>query len=393
MKGSSAIREQFFLWALILGLWGLLVLAFAGQLVFTSPLPWQQALALALRDWLPWVPLAPAVAWLAFRFPIERRKLALSIPVHVLACMAAVLFCQFVARRDHPPPGPLPGGPRFRFRGAVPEDGPPLQPLPPRPADLPRDRLPPPPPEVRRMAFLNALVMQGKFNIPIYWVVVSIVHAFTYYRRSQERERKALELEASLAQARLQALRMQLHPPFLFNTLHAISTLVHKDPQAADEMIGNLSELLRVTLDTSDQQQIPLRKELDFLDRYLQIQQTRFGDRLLVEKQIDANALDAQVRTLILQPLVENAIRHGIEPHPAPGRVAIQIERRNDLLHLVVRNTCAGPKASPQSQEGIGIANTKARLHELYGDRARLTLTTSSEAGFRVDIEIPYCES
>ncbi len=391
MNAPNAFRQQLVLWGLILMLWALLVVAFAGQLLFTSPNPlnWQHAMMLSLRDWLPWAFLAPVVAWLAMRFPLERRRLALSIPVHVLACMAAILVCQFVARQNPPQNGPMPGERPFPMR-----DGPPSEDRPPRfrgpPEDLPPEGQPR---EGRPGPFLNALVMQGKFNLPIYWVIVSIVQAFGFYRRSEERERTALELEARLAEARLQALRNQLHPHFLFNTLHAISTLVHKDPNAADEMISNLSELLRAALDTSDRQEVPLRQELDFLDRYLEIQQVRFGDRLRLEKQIDAAALDAQVPTLMLQPLVENAIKHGIEPNPAPGVVTIEAQRQDGAVRLVVRDNGVGAKKSAGQQEGIGIANTRARLQELYGRRARLTLSSASSGGFEVEIIIPVRES
>jgi signal transduction histidine kinase len=402
MNTSGTLRQQLILWGLILGLWALLVLAFAGQLLFTTSLSGTQALALSLRDWSPWVLLAPLVAWLAFRFPLERHKLLVSIPVHVLACTGIIVGCQLVGRPSNPPPdAPQSGGLRpFPPRDRPMDDGPPFPPGPGRPGEFPPDRFDGPPellrpgaPEGRRGdLFLNSLVLHGKFHLPIYWVVVSIAHAARYLRRSQERERAALELEARLADARLQALRMQLHPHFLFNTLHAISTLVHKDPKAADEMIGNLSELLRVTLDTSERQEVPLRQELDFLDRYLEIQQVRFGDRLRIEKQIDAAALDAQVPTLILQPLVENSIRHGLEPHPAPGVVAIQATRRDDTVCLVVQDNGVGARKAADNHEGIGLANTRARLQELYGQRARLTLSSASSGGFRVDIELPYRE-
>lgn len=394
MKASSALRQQLLLWGLILGLWALLVVAFAGQLVFTSPRPlaWSQALPLAFRDWLPWAFLGPIVAWLAARFPLERRKLTLSIPIHVVACMAAIVVCQLVARLNHLQPGPeanlRAGQPPPEFpEGPPPEEGPP-------PFRGGPDEFPPPPPQRsgRPAPFLNALVMQGKFNLPIYWVIVSIVHAFSYYRRSQERERAALELEARLAEARLQALRNQLHPHFLFNTLNAISTLVHKDADAADEMISNLSELLRVALDTSDRQEVSLRQELEFLDRYLEIQQVRFGDRLRIQKQIDASTLDAYVPTLILQPLVENAIKHGIEPRPGPGQVSVEALRENQTLRLTVRDNGQGAKKPPGHSEGIGIANTRARLQELYGSGARLTLTSPAAGGFEVELLLPLHE-
>jgi sensor histidine kinase YesM len=218
---------------------------------------------------------------------------------------------------------------------------------------------------------------------------VSITHALTYYRRAQERERKAVELEARLADAKLDALRMQLHPHFLFNTLNAISTLVHKDPHAADEMIANLSELLRATLD-AEGQEIPLRRELDLLSRYLEIQQARFGDRLKIERQIDAAALDALVPTLILQPLVENAIRHGIEPQTTAGVVAIRAQRKDSVLQLGVADNGGGLQKSTGKSSGIGLTNTKARIEELYGNAGRLVLNSKSGEGFSVEIEIPF---
>jgi hypothetical protein len=435
MKIANELKQQLVFWGLVLGLWGLLVLAFAGQLVFTAGVEWRPALSLSFRDWFPWVLLGPVVAWLGFRFPFERGKLALSIPIHVVACMGAVFLCDAVARRNPAPlPGPLPpGAPQFRFRGGdrggsfpdrpplagpmnqpespqrrgvplpgeragvegSPRAGLPGEPLPfpprQRPEGDPADRPPLLQPEPRPGFFLNALAMRGKFNIPIYWVIVSITQALRFYRRSEDRERQAAALEARLLAARLEALRMQLHPHFLFNTLNAISTLVHKDPHAADEMIANLSELLRATLDSSSQE-VTLRRELEFLDRYLEIQQTRFGDRLRVEKEVDAGALDGLVPALILQPIVENAVRHGIEPAPIPGSVRIAVRREGASLKLRVADSGGGPRAKSGSEPGIGLANTRARLQTLYGEAASLTFTSGSEPGFAVEILLPFHE-
>lgn len=389
MNRASAIRQQVGVWGLILGLWFLVVLSFAGQMVFTGGLNWLPALEIAFRDWLPWLALAPITAWLAWTFPLERGCLAASIPVHIGACLLALLFADLFVPIAGPPPRLLPGGPQFlpplagqdTERPFAPEPRPrqPAEPLPERPYGAPR-------PETRRALFLNT---RAKFNLPIYWIVVSIVQALRFQRRSQERERKALELEARLAEAKLSALRMQLHPHFLFNTLNAIATLVHKDPEAADEMIVNLGELLRATLDTQAQE-IPLRQELEFLDRYLAIQQVRFGDRLQVEKHIDAGTLEARVPTLILQPLVENAIRYGIEPNPGPGLLSLMAQRREDMLQLTIRDS-GSPQGKPApTSSGIGLVNTKARLEELYGAAGRLMLNTASSGGSSVELELPF---
>lgn len=394
MNPTNSVRQQLTFWSLIFGLWTLLVLAFAGQLYFTGNIPWSEAALISLRDWYPWLLLGPAVAWVALHFPLERHRLRLSIPVHILGCIAAVFFYGLMVPR--PPIGRGPaggGGPQMRLRGN-PERLPPRMPENRPPGASRPEPMPFPPendpglrhvPDLRGMFFERA-GMHARFNVPIYWVIVSVAHALTFHRRSQERERKAIELEGRLSEAKLQSLRMQLHPHFLFNTLNAISTLVHKDPKAADEMIGNLSELLRATLDTA-QQEVPLRQELAFLDRYLEIQQTRFGERLRVEKRIDAAALDARVPTLILQPLVENAIRHGIEPQSGAGVIGIHAGLGDGQLQLEVADNGRGLKAGT---EGIGLANTRARLQALYGSAARLVLQSGADGGCSVQVRLPF---
>jgi two-component system, LytTR family, sensor kinase len=183
---------------------------------------------------------------------------------------------------------------------------------------------------------------------------------------------------------------MQLNPHFLFNTLHAISALMHKDVEAADCMIARLSDLLRYALESTDAQEVPLKQELAFLERYLEIEQTRFGDRLVVRKQIDPLALEALVPTLILQPLVENAIRHGIEPHARRGEIRLSARRDAGMLHLEVRDNGGGLiTANGSPEEGVGLSNTRARLAELYGDRHRFEFRNADQGGLIVHLVIP----
>jgi signal transduction histidine kinase len=224
-----------------------------------------------------------------------------------------------------------------------------------------------------------------------YSTIVGVSYAVAYYRESQDRALKAAQLEARLMETRLRTLEAELHPHFLFNTLHAISTLVHSKPDAADRMISRLSDLLRLTFDRSGAPRITLQEEVEFLQKYLDIEQTRFQDRLEVEYHIDPEALDAEVPRLILQPLVENAIKHGLSPKPGRGLIRIAAARRDDRLLLEVRDNGVGlsPRARTRLHDGVGLSNTRDRLACLYGTAHRLDFSDEAE-GLTVRLEIPF---
>ncbi len=397
------MRPPFRLRSLLLGcLWSILIwsalgLAFAAQLVFTGSLEWEQALRFPIHDWAPWVVLSPLVFVIATQFPLERGRWPVSLIVHLCACIVTLAACEWITHFVEPAAQPPREALIRRYHGEdLPENAPRPRPQPGDPGrERERERAVPehrPHPPFPRVLPGGAFSARVRVNLPIYWIIVSVAHALLFYRRSQERERKAFELAAGLAQAKLQALRMQLQPHFLFNTLNAISTLVHRDAHAADEMIGNLSDFLRLTLETADQQEVPLRQELDFLDRYLAIEQVRFGDRLRVTREITPEVLSALVPSLILQPLVENAIRHGLEPSRQAGLLTISANRADGLVRLVVRDNGVGLKPTPAAsgREGIGLANTRARLRELYGEAARLELKDGPAGGLAVEISLPF---
>jgi LytS/YehU family sensor histidine kinase len=240
--------------------------------------------------------------------------------------------------------------------------------------------------------FFHQVMRSMRFTVPIYWCVVCVCWVVHYFRDAGERERRTLELEARLTQANLQTLKMQLQPHFLFNTLNAISSLIHENPKAADDMVGSLSQFLRTTLEVSAKNEVPLRTELLFVDRYLEIQQTRFGDRLRIQREFDSTVLDALVPPLLLQPLVENAIRHGIESCETGGTLTIRALREQEVLHLEISDDGAGFSGVQmlEAGNGIGLSNTKARLQELYGDQHQFKLTANQPTGACVTIEIPF---
>ena len=213
-------------------------------------------------------------------------------------------------------------------------------------------------------------------------------HAVTYYREMRDRQLQSLELESLLRHAELQALRNQLNPHFLFNTLHSIAELVTENPTLAEQLILRLGQLFRRALHSSSAETVPLADEIDFVKCYLEIEQMRLGERLQVHWDIGSEVLNARVPNLLLQPLVENAIQHGIAPTGGPGNLTIRAERLDENLRLQVRDDGPGlPQASPL-RVGTGLANTQSRLHRLYGVQHRFELI--SEKGLLVSVRLPF---
>jgi signal transduction histidine kinase len=313
------------------------------------PIDWTEAFLSGFATWYPWMLLGPGVFFLARRFRLEPGRWAPALAVHAPAALAF-------------------GVSHGLIRVAV---GPWVDSRP-----VPPDRI-----------VLGQLLL----TFVSYWVFVGMDQAWHNYRRYREREVRSSRLESQLARAQLEVLRMQLHPHFLFNTLHAVSALLHRDPAAADEMIAQLSDLLRMTLDNFGVQEVTLAEELEFIRRYLDIQQTRFQDRLSVTIDVPAETLDARVPNQALQPIVENAIKHGLDGRQGAGRIELRARGRASMLQLTVRDDGPGVKGGPSapSHGGIGLSNTRARLEQLYGPLAALDLSAHPEGGTIVTLLIP----
>jgi two-component sensor histidine kinase len=341
-------------------LWGGLVIFFSLTAALVNSEPWSVTLMHTFSFWLLWPFFFPQIVWLSLRFPLERPNVFLQAGFHLFACALVVIISQAAYRTFLP--------------------------------------LPPPPPAMASASqnFPRANISTGFRagpDIVIYLLTMSGCVAFAHFRKSQEKERRAGELETHLAQAKLQALRMQINPHFLFNTLNAISTLVHTSPHIADEMITDLSELFRFSLESSNDQEIPLLLELELLRRYLAIEQRRFGQRLEIEQNADPEILNALVPPLILQPIVENAIRHGIETQTGLGRIAIFARRHGNQVKLSVSDNGKKPFDSSikeDKRQGIGLANTRARLQQLYGKQQSFSIVNGDLGGWTVEIKIPF---
>ena len=350
---------------LILGFWTILSVFFASQAYLYQasighPVSWSVALNYAVSRWYAWGLLAPLIFHLARRHRIENREWRSAALFHL---GAAVLIAPLQVVVES-----LFRLGLFALFGADPVG--------------PRELL----------AQASSYLIGRSFdNLLTYGEIVAVCYLIDYYRKYRERELRASQLEAKLAQAELMRLRMQLHPHFLFNTLHSIAALMHKNIPAAERMISRLGDLLRLSLESAGREDITLKQELEFLQGYLEIEQTRFQDRLTVQFDIDPRTLDARVPNLILQPLVENAIRHGIAPRSAPGRVEVRARRKGGLLQLQVIDdgpgVSAGAERRPRS--GIGLSNTRARLQQLYGPRHRFELRNAPQGGLLVTLAIP----
>jgi len=232
------------------------------------------------------------------------------------------------------------------------------------------------------------IIISGWFDsFFTYWFLLAVIYSFDYYKSFNEKRIKATELEAKLAQAELNALKMQLQPHFLFNTLNAISVLVHKDPESADEMITRLSDLLRLTIDKLGQKKVTLKEEIDFINSYLDIQKIRYKERLNVEINIDSSSMDIEVPALILQPVVENSIKYAVEPSSDKTNILISAATNDNYLTIEISDN--GPGMNGSLREGVGIKNIKARLEQMYGDSKLFSMSRSESGGVKTVMKIP----
>jgi two-component system, LytTR family, sensor kinase len=345
---------------------------YTGAGALGRPVPWARALGSTMPSWYVLLALLPGILWLSRRFPFEPGRIARALGVH--ACAAVVFAILHITASSWLSDFVFYVGPERPWTFAQ---------------------------NLSRLFTIYFVV-----ELVTYFGLVGAQHAFHFAGRSTEREReaaqlalKATRLEASLSRAHLDSLRMQLNPHFLFNTLNAIAVLAMKgERQGTVRMLTLLSDLLRITLE-SRQQVVSLRQELEFLDRYLEIEQVRFKDRLTIERAIDPDALTAEVPSLLLQPLVENAIGHGISRQPGPGTIRIEADIVDgEVLELRVLDTGPGLSRSVTAgrgpgggngRTGVGLANTRARLEELYGSRQELALRNRPEGGACVIVRLP----
>lgn len=363
MSGRRA-RSPYPPWWAILAVWtawGLLLSAQVAVYVRLGgkPMPFLTALRLNMPGALVWAVFTPGAIWLGRRYPPFEgphwpRGLAVNLvgsAVAVFLEVLAVIVNQRWVRGPMPTDDPLLVGQLRSFIWWFPSDG------------------------------------------WLYWAIVASDYGITHYRRLRERELRASQLEAQLSDARLQALKMQLQPHFLFNALHTIGQLIRTGQHAlAVQVLAGLGDLLRRVLDGAGTQEVPLKQELEFLRNYLDIEQIRFGERLKAVVDAEAETLDAQVPYLILQPLVENAIRHGIAPRTTTGRLLVCARRIAGALHLTVRDDGSGLPSGVRVRDsgGVGLSNTSERLLQLYGDEASFEVVNVDDGGTMAHIVLPF---
>lgn len=373
---SSASSSSLRSFAIAFAVWTAAGVFFCSQdlsrsLYWDDPTPaWRYLATWLLAVWLN-AAVTPAMLWMGRRFPIARRTWLRSVPAHLLA--SAVFSLAHVAITSA-------AVPYIGVFGLL----------------TPKDY-------AGAVALMLVFGFHG--NLLSYWTVIGVQHALRVYRRAQDRQKAALRLEAEaqaltaqLSKAQLSALKAQLQPHFLFNTLNAIMVLVRKrEVELAEETIARLSNLLRFVLDDAAAQEVSLRRELDYLELYLSIEQLRFADRLRVEVTPEEGTLGAALPHMGLQPLVENAVRHGIGQRASAGLLRVRARRRQDergdALVIDVEDDGPGPvprTSNDRASTGIGLANTRARLQQLYGEQASLTLASRQGGGAVATMVVPF---
>jgi signal transduction histidine kinase len=353
--------------------WSIVGLVFATEEyiaahAFGGTVSWRETVVYALPAWYLWALITPLMLVLARRFPIRRGNATYALLLHLTASALLSLLhtAATIAVLQWLEPALLNGA-------------------------------------TYQQALRHRLQFASQLDVVTYWVVIGIAHAVAFYRAQTERELQSARLSASLAEARLQVLRMELNPHFLFNTLNAISGFVYSDPRAADKMIARLGELLRLSLATRNE--VTLAEELRLLECYVEIERVRFGDRLAVTTDISSDAMRAIVPSLILQPLVENSVRHGLQPSGTGGTVVVHATTDGEMVTITVDDDGAGwsPSHGAAGSEGtgsedtgaedtgsgVGLANTRARLFAMYEDRATLEISAREPRGTSVRIGFP----
>ncbi len=315
----------------------------------TEHYSWGDLLAGLLSYWYVWCLLFPFIVWLSRRYPLEAgptaRSLRIQIPAFILI---PILHIAIYAA----------------FLHAVDGDQKPY------------------------VSTSIWLMKSGLFlRYLTYALLLATSYTIDYYRQYRERELRTSRLEAKLVEAQLESLKNQIHPHFLFNTLNAISSLMHKNVEAADEAIARLADLLRASLEANGSQEVPLRQEIDILTQYVEIEKLRLGEKLTVVMDVDNDACEAMVPNFLLQPIVENAIRYGISTQIRAGTVRIEARCAGDNLEIQVSND--GPDLPGDIREGIGIGNTRARLRQLYGTNHAFLMAGRPQGGVCVTIRIP----
>jgi hypothetical protein len=326
-----------------------------------EPAPFLRTVAFVMPFWLLWALYAPLVVWVSRRHPIERGRVALRCSTHL--GLAVVMSLVHTGVRVGLQPGI-----RNTFR-----------------------------PDTVGMSSWDPLLALATLELPvhlfIYGAILGGTHIILYYRLVRERELAATRLIVQLADARLQALRMQLNPHFLFNALNSIAMLVRDSRrETAVDTLEGLSDLLRYVLEDSADQEVKLKREVEFIERYLAIEMIRFQDRLEVQIHVDSDTLEAVVPNLVLQPIVENAIKHGIASRVAATTITVTACKQGGVLWLGVSDDGPGfsATAAARGRTGVGIHNTRKRLAQLYGDRASLDLEDASPSGAAVTITLPF---
>jgi two-component system LytT family sensor kinase len=341
----------------ILAAWTLVAMLFAAQAWFAAqvrgePLAWARASGIWLVWAAVWAALTPIALRLAARFPLQGPNLVRSIAIHCVASATCALANLAIFALAAPAIGATQVEPTWLA------------------------------------TFSRLLGTTLLLNLPVYWLIVAAAHMERLVRTAREKDRRQLRLEAQLSDARLHTLRAQLQPHFLFNALNTISVLMHENVDSADRILLQLSALLRRSLESSEAYEVTLGEEIGFLESYLEIEQARFGGRLSYRILVPDQALEARVPTLILQPLVENALRHGIAMRAGPGRVEIKAHRHGEFLRLSVSDD--GKGLSQARTERVGLANTRARLRLLYADRQRFEVRNADDGGVLAEIELPW---